>query len=174
MLFSLHGCLKTATSSIYKLTRSKAMKASSFIVIMIVTAISLLSQANESLVRSMQVRGDKARDLMEALAAAGYKMHSGEEFGDKPITIKAHALTCKYSAAILPDEWMSDAECSPGSLSSNSNPLKNSLALIKALAAVSNFDGAAGSRYMVISGISCILTYDVKAYSCEISQETYY
>ena len=123
--------------------------------------------------RSMQVRGDKARDLMEALAGAGFKMQAGSSFSSQPITIQAPQVSCLYTAAVLPDEWMSDAKCWVGDEDQQGTPLANPLALAKAMGAVSEADSAAGSRYLTLSGISCVLSYDSKAYSCTVSQTDY-
>jgi hypothetical protein len=143
----------------------------SMIVFVAMSTLSFASHA-ESSVRHVQVRGDKARDIMEALAASGYKMRSGDEFGSQPITIKSHAITCRYTAAYFPDEWMSDSNCYQGD-SIRDKALPNSLSLAKAIGAVAEMEGAAGSRFISVSGVSCVLSYEARAYSCDVSQVTY-
>lgn len=141
----------------------------SSVVFLAITTLGFFSYG-QAHVRHMQVRGDKARNLMEALAGAGFKMQMGGDFSQKPITIEAKDLTCKYTTASFPDEWMSDAKCYLGDGVANTPVLSNSLAVAKAIGAVAFPEGALGSRYYGLSSIACVLSYETKAYSCDVSQ----
>lgn len=170
LLYFCSNFILRGTGNLKNKNGGRFMKAL-FSLIALVAMMALSSQSH-AVIRSMQVRGDKAKNLMEALAGAEYKVSMGDSYSDKPITIKTDAISCRYTVAQFPDEWESDAWCHQGDESQNNNPLlKNSLSLMKALTAIIAPEPALGSRYLSVSEISCVLSYDARAYSCDVSAD---
>ena len=127
-----------------------------------------LSSFARSDVRIKEVHGDKARNIMEALAASGIELHMGDEFGSQPITLDAKDITCRYSIARFPDEWMSNARCTLGNIDSSNQELANPVALAKALQKYATLEGALGSRYLTVESVSCVLEYNTMDYHCTV------
>ncbi|QDK46424.1 hypothetical protein DOM22_15255 [Bdellovibrio sp. ZAP7] len=122
--------------------------------------------------KTVAVQGDAARSIMEALYSAGFpvKHIDDDQYGTNPMTVNVSNLTCRYSAADGPDEWMSAVECYT---QNDQTARQNSLALAKALAPFAAFEGAAGSRYLTANNIQCVLNYNERAYQCQLDVDDF-
>ncbi|WP_413293002.1 hypothetical protein ACLSU7_16540 [Bdellovibrio sp. HCB185ZH] len=137
------------------------MKLAIFSISIFLSFVSLAQAKN------VAVQGDAACSIMEALYSAGFpvKHIDDDEYGTHPMTLDVSNLTCHYSAADGPDEWMNAVQC----YTKNDHTARpNSLALAKALAPFAAFEGAAGSRYLTANKIQCVLNYNERAYQCHL------
>ncbi len=122
--------------------------------------------------KTVTVKDAAARNLMEALAAAGFEMKSlepAEQFGK--LAIEAGGFSCDYNAGTFPDEWMVDVNCTQVSTGSAPTMLKNPLALAKALAATpARFQPHTGARTITVESVSCLLDRSTtKKYTCKLA-----
>lgn len=119
--------------------------------------------------KKVQIRGDEARNIMEALAAAGYgdQIQKYGDFHSQPLKITTGEINCRMSNGLYPDGWMSSATCTKGK---STRTMPNSVLLAKVLSQHVEGDGAAGTTYFGASSISCVVVVDAGAYSCEITE----
>lgn len=122
--------------------------------------------------KKVQIRGAAAREIMEALAASGYgdQIEKYDDFHSQPLEIKTGEINCRMSNGQYPDGWMSSATCTKGK---GARTLPNSVLLAKVIAPHVEGDSAAGTSYFGVGSISCVVSVDAGAYSCEITEQTF-
>ena len=132
--------------------------------------VLLVATANAGWAKTTTVKGDKARSIMEALSAAGFKVTNiDEEWSGKTLTVEVKALTCHYRPGMSPDGWMTNVNCYLGI--ENNGTLNESMALAKSISAYAYNDAGLGNLWLMVEGIKCSLVYDEKSYECKIDAE---
>jgi hypothetical protein len=137
--------------------------------LLILSLSMLLTLASFAQAKTVKVQGDDARSIMEAFASAGLPVTNiDEEWSGKVLTVEVKDLTCHYSVAYAPDEWMTDITCVTDA---NNTILPNSLAIAKAVSRFVAFEGAAGNRYLTANSIKCGLKYNERQYACLVDAD---
>jgi hypothetical protein len=120
--------------------------------------------------KTFTVNGEEARTVMEALSASGFQFENMDgEWSGKTITVKTQGVFCHYTAALVPDEWMTNVTCSKDV--EDGDVLGNSLALSRAISKYALVDVGVGNRWLSVNSIDCALVYDEKNYSCKIDSD---
>ncbi|WP_413575452.1 hypothetical protein ACLVWU_14050 [Bdellovibrio sp. HCB290] len=129
------------------------------------TMTAIFAMTNLAFAKTVNVHGDSARSIMEALGAANFPVSGLDdaEWSGNILTVEATEIYCRYSSIDSPDNLMFNVNCY-----NNNTPLQNPLALAKAIAPFADFEGAAGSRYLTVDSIKCGLKYSDRAYACQL------
>lgn len=140
-----------------------------------IVTLSLLLFATLSLsaqAKTTTLTGDQARDLMEALAGAGYPVSNLDQdwsVKDK-IQILTGEFTCHYSVG-YPDEWMSGVDCQNAGPGFNGSVLKNPLALARSVRPAAFEEAGAGNRWISVKSVACTLSYNAHTYICVVEAQ---
>lgn len=132
--------------------------------------------------KTQTIVGEKARTLMEALAAvdASFVKEEDDSTGawDK-FKVATDAILCRYEHVSLPDEWVSHGHCNLGE-TVTAVDLPNPVALILAMKGIAFGEGAAGTVYLSVQKVNCELDYKKlgatgnrdQAYSCVVTTKS--
>lgn len=132
--------------------------------------IILMASTTAGWAKTVTVKGEPARSIMEALYASGFNVTNiDEEWSGKTLTVETKALTCHYTAVNSPDGWMSNVHCYKAE--SSEETLKESLALAKAIIPYADSETGLGNRWLMVNAMKCSLVYNDKAYECKIDVE---